>query len=76
RIYFLPDAIVVHHHGASTRLLGVGKVLETHKGLLRFYDKHFRPLLPPPLYCLLRSFIAFGSLLRVTALFAANFFQR
>lgn len=76
QIYFLPDAIVVHHHGASTRLLGIGKALETHKGLLRFYDKHFRPLLPAPLYCLLRSFIAFGGLLRIAALFAANFFQR
>ncbi len=76
RIYFLPDAIVVHHHGASTRLLGIGKALETHKGLLRFYDKHFRPLLPAPLYCLLRSFIAFGSLLRVAAILVANFLQR
>ncbi len=75
RIYFLPDATVVHHHGASTRLLGIGKALATHKGLLRFYDKHIRPLLPPPLYWLLRTFVAFGSFLRIAALLAANFFM-
>ncbi|MCS7266097.1 MAG: glycosyltransferase [Armatimonadetes bacterium] len=75
RIYFLPEAIVVHHHGASTRLLGIGKALATHKGLLQFYDKHIRPLLPASLYWLLRTFIAFGSLLRIATLLAANFFH-
>lgn len=73
RIYFLPDATIVHHHGASTRLLGIGKALATHRGLLSFYDKHFRPLMPLPLYGLLRTFIAVGSLLRIFALSVANF---
>ena len=72
RIYFLPDAVVIHHHGASTRLLGIGKALESHRGLLRFYDKHFRPLLPFPLYALLKSSLAFGSALRLLAAFVAN----
>lgn len=72
RIYFVPDAVIVHHHGASTRLLGIGKALATHKGLLRFYDKHFRPLMPAPLYWLLRSFVSLGSQLRIAVLLAAN----
>jgi len=72
RIYFLPDAVAVHYHGASTRLLGIGKALATHQGLLRFYDKHFRPLMPAPLYWFLRSFIAFGSQLRIAAVLVAN----
>lgn len=67
KICFLPDAVFVHHHGASTRLLGIGKSLATFHGLLRFYDKHFRPLLPTPLYWLLRSFVALGAQLRVVA---------
>jgi GT2 family glycosyltransferase len=72
RIYFLPDAVIVHHHGASTRLLGIGKALATHEGLLRFHDKHFRPLMPAPLYWLLRSFISLGSQLRIAVSLAAN----
>jgi len=75
RIYFLPDAVVIHHHGASTRLLGLGKALATHKGLLRFYDKNLRPILPAPIYWLLRTFVALGSSLRVAALVAANFWR-
>lgn len=65
RIYFLPWAIIIHHHGASTQLLGIGRALASHRGLLRFYDKHFRPLMPIPLYWILRSFISLGSQLRV-----------
>ena len=72
RIYFVPDAVIVHHHGASTRLLGIGKALATHKGLLHFYDEHFRPLMPAPLYWLLRSFVSLGSQLRIVGLLAAN----
>jgi hypothetical protein len=40
--------------------------------LLRFYDKHFQPLLPAPLYWLLRSFVSLGSQIRIAALLAAN----
>jgi GT2 family glycosyltransferase len=76
RIYFLPDAVVVHHHGASTRLLGIGKLWASHQGLLRFYDKHFRPLMPAPLYALLRSAIAAGSALRIVAVLIAKFLRR
>jgi GT2 family glycosyltransferase len=76
RIYFLPDAVVIHHHGASTRLLGVGKLWASHQGLLRFYDKHFRSLMPAPLYALLRSAIAAGSALRIVVALVANFLRR
>lgn len=75
RIYFLPDAVVVHHHGASTRFLGIGKCWASHQGLLQFYDKHFRPLMPKPLYALLRSAIAVGSALRITVALIANFLR-
>ncbi len=76
RIYFLPDAVVVHHHGASTRLLGIGKLWASHYGLLRFYDKHFHPLMPAPLYWAVRSVVAFGSLLRIGGSAVANFLRR
>lgn len=75
RIYFLPEAIVVHHHGASTRLLGIGKVLASHRGLLCFYDKHFRPLMPVSLYVILRGAIGIGSSLRIVAAIVANFWM-
>ncbi len=73
QIYFFPEATVIHHHGASTRLLGLGRLWASHQGLLAFYDKHFRPLLPMPLYIVLRSAIAFGSLLRIALVTVANF---
>lgn len=76
RIYFLPDAVVIHHHGASTRLLGIGKLWVSRQGLLRFYDKHFRPLMPASFYALLRGAIAAGSALRIVAALIANFLRR
>lgn len=41
KIYLCPEAKVIHHHGASTNLLGHRKKIEFYKGLWRFYRKHF-----------------------------------
>lgn len=41
KIYLCPEARVIHHHGASTDLLGYRKKVEFYKGLIRFYRKHF-----------------------------------
>ena len=41
KIYLYPEAKAIHHYGASAKLLGHKKRIEWHKGLLRFYLKHF-----------------------------------
>jgi GT2 family glycosyltransferase len=40
KIYLCPGAGVIHHHGASTNIMGYRKKIEWYKGLIRFYIKH------------------------------------
>jgi len=40
-IYLCAEARAIHHYGASTNRLGYRKKFEWHRGLLRFYRKHF-----------------------------------
>jgi len=42
RIVFEPRARVVHQHGASTSQVRPEAILESHRGLIRFYRKHYR----------------------------------
>lgn len=42
KIVFEPQAKVIHHLGASTRQIRPAAILESHRGLIRFYRKHYR----------------------------------
>jgi GT2 family glycosyltransferase len=42
KIVFQPAAQVLHHHGSSTSQDRPRAVLESHRGLVRFYRKHYR----------------------------------
>ena len=42
RIVFEPQAQVTHHHGQSTRQVRPAAILDSHRGLIRFYRKHYR----------------------------------
>lgn len=42
RIVFEPRAEVLHHHGASTSQARASALVESHRGLIRFYRKHYR----------------------------------
>lgn len=42
KILFEPKAKVLHHHGHSTRQVRARAVVESHRGLIRFYRKHYR----------------------------------
>ncbi len=53
-IYYTPDVVVTHHGGGSTRQVKPGMVRESHRSLLRFYDKHY-PNIAPPVKWLLRT---------------------
>ena len=50
RIYFCPDAEGVHHLGASTRQARARVILDSHRGLIRFYRKHYRRHIAWPVY--------------------------
>lgn len=53
-IYYTPDVVVTHYGGGSTRQVKASMVRESHRSLLRFYDKHY-PHLAPPVRWLLRT---------------------
>jgi GT2 family glycosyltransferase len=42
KIVFEPRAKVLHHHGQSTSQVRGSAVIDSHKGLIRFYRKHYR----------------------------------
>ena len=46
-IYYTPDAVVTHYGASSTRQVKAAMVRESHRSLLRFYDKHYARLAPP-----------------------------
>lgn len=50
KIYFTPQAEVIHHGGASTSQAPVKMAIESHRSLKRFYAKHYRNKLPAIVY--------------------------
>ncbi len=55
KIYYTPEAAVIHHGGASTKKVRAAAVWESHRALLRFYEKHYHPKIARPLYALIRA---------------------
>lgn len=49
-IWYLPQARVLHHGGASTSQARPEMIAESHRALQRFYNKHYRALLPSFIY--------------------------
>lgn len=42
RIWFTPDAKVTHHYGQSIKQVKAKMILSSHRGLIRFWRKHYR----------------------------------
>ncbi|MBV9852743.1 MAG: glycosyltransferase family 2 protein [Armatimonadetes bacterium] len=55
RIWYTPDAAITHYGGGSTRQVRPAMTRESHRSLLRFYDKHYKGRLFPPLLWLIRA---------------------
>jgi len=55
RIIFEPRAKVIHHYGQSTRQVRPAAVIESHRGLIRFYQKHYRGRVSWPAYHLVTA---------------------
>ncbi len=47
RIYYAPEVAVTHYGGGSTRQVKASMTRESHRSLLRFYEKHYTSLAAP-----------------------------
>lgn len=65
KIYFVPEVVILHHGGASTRQIRRAAVQESHSALQRFYRKHFRKRVPAPIFGLIIGMIRLGAWLRL-----------
>ncbi len=65
RIRFIPHAVCLHEHGASTRQARRAMVRKSQEGMQRFYDKHYRGALSPLAYTLCRALISAIGAVRV-----------
>ncbi len=50
-IWYLPEARVKHWGGAATSQVRAAMIRESHRGLRRFYQKHYRATLSPFIFC-------------------------
>jgi len=50
QIWYLPDAAVLHHGGGATSQARPAMVEQSHRSLRRFYEKHYRGEVWPPLF--------------------------
>ena len=65
KVYFTPDATVIHHGAGSTSQAPKRKmVAESHESLLRFYAKHYRKRMFAPVYWFVVACIRVSKLLR------------
>lgn len=60
-VWYTPAAVVVHKGGASTRLVRRAAVWESHRALLRFYDKHYKTEMPRPAFALITILVTLGA---------------
>jgi len=71
-IWYLPDAEVLHHGGASTVQVKPAMIAESHRSLRRFYEKHYRGVLPPLIYGATVALIEAGGAWRLWRLKGKN----
>jgi GT2 family glycosyltransferase len=43
KVTYVPDAVVIHHVGASKRRVSSKVIVERHRGMLHYFRKHHRP---------------------------------
>ena len=65
KIYFTPDAVVIHHGAASTKQVNKRIMKrESHESLIRFYKKHYKGKIAAPVYYIALVCIYFSKLIR------------
>ncbi len=65
KIMFVPDVVITHHGGASTRQVRLSAIRESHRALEAFYRKHYRSRLPVWAYGAIIGLIRLSAWVRV-----------
>jgi len=65
RIVFTPDVEIVHYGGRSTSQVRLSAIMESHRSLVRFYQKHYRSRMFWTIYVLVIFSIYAGALARL-----------
>src|SRR5438067_4425411 len=55
RVMYVPDAIVLHHKGQSSRQQSSRMIREFHRAMWIFFKKHYQPTTPRPIAALIRT---------------------
>jgi GT2 family glycosyltransferase len=77
QVFYMPEAVIIHLHGASSRLRPVGATIDLHKGMEVFYRKHLAPKYWAPINVLVYGAIWLRALLFIVINFVrAKIFQR
>jgi GT2 family glycosyltransferase len=64
QIWYLSEAKVLHWGGAGTSQRRAAMIAESHRSLRRFYEKHYRVLLAPPIYYATLGLVALSGVAR------------
>lgn len=72
RIVYVPQSVVIHHKGQSSRQQSSAMIREFHRAMRIFFRKHYRRSTPAPLAALVYA----GIELRSAGLLVANLFRR
>jgi len=67
KIYFTPEARMLHYGGQSTRQVRRAMIWQSHLGLYRFYRKHYRRQLFLPVYAAIVAAIFASGVFRVAS---------
>lgn len=68
QIWYLPEARVLHHGGASTSQRKPEMILESHRSLKLFYQKHFRGRISEPVFFLTVLLVSVSGIARLWSL--------
>jgi GT2 family glycosyltransferase len=70
KIYYTPDAEIVHYGGSGTSQAPKPAVIrESHRSMIRFYEKHYRSAYPAPILAAIKLAILTGEVARIGARF-------
>ncbi len=58
KIFYTPNAKVIHHVGGSTRQVKEAMIRESHISLKKYYEKHYKKSISPILYAIIMTAIS------------------
>lgn len=75
KIFYNPEAVIYHYHGAASRLRPIKAIVDLHHGLALFYRKHIAPRYWQPLNLLVYGAIWLRAALLIAVSYASGIFK-